>query len=156
MTGSHIFGSHENTETQVINLLTQAAKGHISSVHTRTLKQIVLGDGTIYLQGHISSVHTRTLKHHPTGILSCVALGHISSVHTRTLKPEYLASLGYSSAGSHIFGSHENTETSSAVLSRQSSQGHISSVHTRTLKLTVGRRALRLRKVTYLRFTREH
>ena len=37
--------------------------------------------------------------------------GHISSVHTRTLKLLNVTVFRIAYHGSHIFGSHENTET---------------------------------------------
>ncbi len=72
-------------------------------------------------------------------LLLIVAPGHISSVHTRTLKQDMQPPICKRFNWSHIFGSHENTETQGreavAVLYRRS---HIFGSHENTETTIVG------------------
>ena len=98
---SHIFGSHENTETAYNRAGQGRQRGHISSVHTRTLK---LGQARALAtprRSHIFGSHENTeTAHHRIG--ANIPKGHISSVHTRTLKLDPRNALSLPSAGSHI------------------------------------------------------
>ena len=132
--GSHIFGSHENTETRrLIRHIVRLHGSHIFGSHENT-ETYVCVDTLRVFPGHISSVHTRTLKRIEHTERTIQKTGHISSVHTRTLKQSILSSLMSVSIRSHIFGSHENTETHLSPGQALGGAGHISSVHTRTLK----------------------
>ncbi len=57
---SHIFGSHENTETGVVISATTSSGGHISSVHTRTLKRILIHRDDHSGGSHIFGSHENT------------------------------------------------------------------------------------------------